>query len=100
MPQLVDDLVGHADDVEVHDAAPRRARDDVDDSGEERVVRVAGDDHTADGDSVGIVGLIEERPHEAGRVELMHVGGQRDPYGHVRPRRYAAGAKSRTRTWA
>lgn len=52
---------------------------DVDDAGEERVVRVASDDHVPDYDAPGVVGFVEVGRHVAGRVDLVDVGRERHP---------------------
>lgn len=80
--QLVDHLIWDTDYVKVHDAAPRVAFNDVDHASEERVLAVTSDDQRIDHNAGGIVRFVEERPHETGRVHLMHIGGKRDSYGH------------------
>ena len=76
MAEFVDHLVGYADHVEVDDLTARAAGDDIDDAGEERVVAVASHDDTSDGDPVRALGLVEDRPHLAGRVDLVDVSGK------------------------
>ena len=71
MTQLVDHLGWKADNVEVDDAASGVAFDDIDDAGQERLVAVTGNDHRVDDDARGIIGFVEEGPHEASRVELV-----------------------------
>jgi hypothetical protein len=57
--QLVDHLIRDAEDVEVHDAPPRVAIDDVDHASNERVVAVTSDDQRIDHDTGGFVRLVE-----------------------------------------
>src|SRR5690606_12021495 len=72
----VDDLAGYADDVEVDDRAAAGAIDDVDHTSEERLLGITGDDDRARQHPARLAGLVEEGPHEAGLVDLLHVGGQ------------------------
>ncbi len=84
MTELVDDLVGNPDDIEVDDLTSGAPNNDINDTGQEGVSGVACDDHTTDGDTVGRVGLVEEGPHEAGGVDLVDIGGKGDPCGQER----------------
>jgi len=65
---------GNPDDVEVDDLV-LRSLDDVNDAGEERLLGVAGDDDGAGHHAFGFIGLLEQRPHEAGLVDLLHIRG-------------------------
>ncbi|MCB0976027.1 MAG: hypothetical protein KDB02_01095 [Acidimicrobiales bacterium] len=57
------------------DPAPRAAGDDVDDTGSERFVDITSEHKSAYLDDIGIVGLVEEGPDVARRVNLVDVGG-------------------------
>lgn len=48
--------------------------DDLDDPGEERLDRIASNDLRARVHEAGIARLVEEGPHEARAVDLLHVG--------------------------
>ena len=63
----------------------RAAGDDVDDTGEEGLIAVTGDDDAANSDSVRRFGLVEESPHEAGRVDLVNIGGEHDRWPSACP---------------
>jgi hypothetical protein len=76
--ELVDGVLRHADDVEVHDRRPTRTLDDVHHPGQERLHRVAGDDEGAGTHPRWLRGVVEEGPHEARLVDLVHVGRQCD----------------------
>lgn len=73
MPQLIDSLIRHPDDVEVHDRVIVRPLDHLDDTGQERLDGVTSDDQRSRSDPVRLRCLAEERPHVAGLVHLVHV---------------------------
>ena len=62
--EFVDSVCQHAYYVEVDDRRPVRTIDDVDDPGQKRLDRVAGDDQDAGTHPVRFCGALEECPHE------------------------------------
>lgn len=74
MTELVHQLGGNAEHLEMNDlvVAPL---DDVDNPGEEGLGGIASDDDPAGSHSAGLSGICEQGPHEAGLVNLLHIGG-------------------------
>ena len=67
-------VVRYAYDIQVYDLVAA-AFDDVDHTGEERFLDVAGDDHLSRNDQVGLGRFYEKGPDEAALVDLLDIGG-------------------------
>lgn len=64
MAELVDRLLGEADDVQVDDLSVARTRGDIDDASEEGLGGVTSDDERAGLDSLGLVARRHGRPRQ------------------------------------
>lgn len=78
MSEFVDRLLGETHDVQVDDLPVVRPSGDIDDTSEEGLDGVTGDDERAGLDSLGLVCAVEEGPDVAGLVDLLDVGGEGD----------------------
>ena len=73
--QFVDRLVRHTHDIEVHDRSTTGAVDDVDDTGQERLLGVAGHDECPRLHTIRLVGRVEEGPQVAGLIDCWTSAG-------------------------
>lgn len=78
MPELVDDFLGHAQDVEADNAAATRPVNLVDHPREERPRLVAGNDHCTGPDAPRLVRHVQEGLYVARVVHLLGIGGEGD----------------------
>ncbi len=78
MTKLVDRLIGHTENVEVHDRVTAGPADHVDHPGQKWLDGIAGDDDRPRPHPFGLRCFAQEGPHIAGLVNLVDVGGEGD----------------------